>query len=183
MPISVLLPLVVFFALGLPILVLVWRLIILGSELRRDAQYGRAAVSVARRADLSLAELCDVVDDLRRRRAVPEASAASLRASADALRRYSLERAAVDRHIPHADGTGLRAEIERAQRAVDLIEHGRQLMLDPATDWSGEGETAVKRGYLNLVHAREAIRARGDEMAAAAAATKARKPRRQPRTR
>jgi len=131
----------------------------------RDAQYGRAAVSVARRADLSLAELCDVVDDLRRRRAVPEASAASLRASADALRRYSLESDAVDRHIPHADGTGLRAEIERAQRAVDLIEHGRQLMARSGHGWSGEGETAVKRGYLNLVHAREAIRARGDEMA------------------
>ncbi len=66
-------------------------------------------------------------------------------------------------------GAGLGAEIERAQRAVDLIEHGRLLMLGASAGGVAEGETAVKRGYLNLLHAREAIRARADEIAAAAA--------------
>jgi hypothetical protein len=176
-PTSVLLPLIVFFALGLPILVLLWRVFVVGGELRRDAQHGRAAMSIARRADVSLAELTDVVDDLRRRRAGPEASAASLRASADALRRYSLEAESVDRHVPHGDGAGLRAEFERAERAVELIEYGRQLMLDPSGDRGGEGETAVKRGYLNLVHSRDAIHSRAQEIAVVAAAPKGKDPR------
>jgi hypothetical protein len=54
----------------------------------------------------------------------------------------------------------LAADMERAQRAIDLVAHGGELLADVSgVDW-GEGETSVKRGYLNLVHAREAIRER-----------------------
>ena len=35
-------------------------------------------------------------------------------------------------------------------------------------DGLAEGETSVKRGYLNMLHARDAIRARGEAIAAAA---------------
>jgi hypothetical protein len=38
-------------------------------------------------------------------------------------------------------------------------------MLDRAIDHIGEGETSIKRGYLNLVHAKEAIRTRGEQFA------------------
>lgn len=165
---GVLLPLLIFAALGLPIFALLWRVFVVGGELRRDAQYGRAAKDLAHRADWSLGELSEVVDDLRRRRVGPEASAASLQASAEALQRYAVEALAIDKHTPHAEGTSLFAEIERAQRAVELIEFGRGLMLDPHAD-DTEGETSVKRGYLNLLHARDAIRLRGDEIAVAAA--------------
>ncbi|MFI5258145.1 MAG: hypothetical protein ACHQ01_00825 [Candidatus Limnocylindrales bacterium] len=165
MSLSVLLPLAIFFALGVPIVVLLWRVLIVGGELRRDAQHGRAAVDLARRVDISLGELSEIVDDLRRRKSGPDASAASLKASAEALRRYADEAAAVDGHLPQTGGKGLRAEIERAQRAVDLIEHGRQLMLDATVEHIDEGETSVKRGYLNLLHAREAIRSVGEGIA------------------
>jgi hypothetical protein len=167
---AVLLPLVIFFALAVPILLLLWRVFVVGGELRRDAQHGRAAADIARRTDLSLAELSAVVDDLRRRKAGPEVSGASLHASAEALRRYAQEAEAVDKHAVAPNRTVLRPEIERAQRAVDLIEHGREIMLDAVTDRVAEGETSVKRGYLNLLHAREAIRARGQEIADAASA-------------
>jgi hypothetical protein len=166
---SVLLPLLVFFALGLPIFALLWRVLVVGGRLRREAQHGRAARDIARRADVSLTELLAIVDDLRRRRSGPDVSEASMQASADALRRYAMEAEVVDRHATPGSG-GLRAEVERAQRAVELIEHGRTLLLDPSADLIGEGESAVKRGYLNLLHAREAIRAKGDEIAAAATA-------------
>jgi hypothetical protein len=53
---SVLLPLIVFFALALPILFLLWRVFVVGGELRRDAAYGRAALDIARRVDVSLTE-------------------------------------------------------------------------------------------------------------------------------
>jgi hypothetical protein len=164
---DVLLPLVVFCILGLPILLLVWRIFFVGGRLRREAQRGRAALDLARRVDSLLAELLAAVDELRRRRAGPEAIEAGLRASAQALPRYLGEAAALDKLIGATEQGGLRAEIERAQRAVELIEHGRELMLTTRDGRLGEGETAVKRGYLNLVHAREAIWARANEIAAA----------------
>jgi hypothetical protein len=50
--------------------------------------------------------------------------------------------------------------MERAQRAIELVTHGGELLADISGVGWGEGETSVKRGYLNLVHAREAIRQR-----------------------
>jgi hypothetical protein len=167
---DVLLPLAIFFILGLPILLLVWRVFFVGGQLRREAQRGRAAIDLARRVDSSLAELSTAVDELRQRRAGPEVIEASLRASAQALPRFLLEAATLDKQIGPAEQGGLRVEIERAQRAVELIEHGRELMLTTRDGRMGEGETAVKRGYLNLVHAREAVWARANEIAAAATA-------------
>jgi hypothetical protein len=165
---EVLLPLVVFFALGVPILVLLWHVFVVGGELRRYALEGRAAVDLARRADTSLAELSAVIDGLRRRRIDPDAGEASLHASAEALRRYAQEAQVIDRRRVQSETPGMHVEIERAQRAVELIEYGRKLMLDRLPERISEGETSVKRGYLNLLHARESIRARAEEIAAAA---------------
>jgi tRNA U55 pseudouridine synthase TruB len=163
---GVLVPLIVFFAMGVVVALLIWRVMVVGGELRRGAQQDRAAADIARRAVTSLSELCAIVDDLRRRKSGPESGAPSLRASTDALRRYAQEAEAIARKGPgHDAGTSLVAEIERAQRAVALIEHGRQMMLDRAIDHIGEGETSIKRGYLNLIHAKEAIRTRGEQFA------------------
>jgi hypothetical protein len=41
-------------------------------------------------------------------------------------------------------------------------------MLEPREEGQAEGETAVKRGYLNLLHAREAVKIRAREIADAA---------------
>lgn len=168
MPTDVLLPLVVFCALGVPILLLLWRVFVVGGELRRYAQEGRAAVELARRADASLAELSAVIDALRRRRIDPDTSGESLRASAEALRRYAQEAVVIDRRAGQPESAGMHAEIVRAQRAVELIEYGRVQMQDHLPDRISEGETSVKRGYLNLLHARESIRARAEEIAATA---------------
>jgi hypothetical protein len=164
---DVLVPLTVAFALGVPIGLVLWRVLVVGGDLRRDAQLGRMAVDIVRRTDLSLDELSLVVDDLRRRKADPDATEASIRACSEALRRYVREASIIDKYVTAGEGGGLRTEIERAQRAVELIEHGRQLMLDGGVEGVAEGETSVKRGYLNLMHARDAIRAKGEAIAAA----------------
>jgi hypothetical protein len=164
---DVLIPVAVAFALGVPIALALWRVFVVGGDLRRDAQLGRMAVDIVRRTDRSLDELALVVDDLRRRNADPEVTEASIRACAQALRRYAREAAIVDKYVTAGEGGGLRTEIERAQRAVELIEHGRQLMLEGRVEGIAEGETSVKRGYLNLLHARDAIRAEGEAIAAA----------------
>ncbi len=163
--VGVLVPLIVFFVMGVVVALLIWRVMVVGGELRRSAQQDRAAADIARRAVTSLSELCAVVDDMRRRKSGPESGAPSLRASTDALHRYAEEAEAIARRNPdHEAGRSLVAEIERAQRAVALVEHGRQMMLDTGVEHVGEGETSIKRGYLNLVHAREAIRTRGEQL-------------------
>ncbi|MFI5261472.1 MAG: hypothetical protein ACHQZR_02810 [Candidatus Limnocylindrales bacterium] len=71
----------------------------------------------------------------------------------------------------HAEADGIRApvqgrvlldamrdDVERALRAVDMIRHG----CEQGVDGRGRGaeleaQTAVKRGYLNLLHARESL--------------------------
>ena len=83
------------------------------------------------------------------------------------MRRFSLEVSSLgpDDSTP-AYATSLVAEIDRTGRAIELIEHGAEMLAESAIERHGEGETAIKRGYLNLLHAREAIRACGDGIAA-----------------
>jgi hypothetical protein len=50
------------------------------------------------------------------------------------------------------------AELERAIRALGMVEHGANMLASArrgARDL--EAQTSIKRGYLNLIHAREAI--------------------------
>jgi hypothetical protein len=164
---EVLLPILITVAIGVPIVLVLWRVFVVGGDLRREAQLGRMALDIVRRTDISLGELAAVVDDLRRRKADPVAIESSIKASTDALGLYAQEAAVVDKHVSRTHTDGLRSEIDRAQRAVDLIEHGRELMATGSADGIAEGETSVKRGYLNMLHARDAIRARGEAIAAA----------------
>ena len=164
---GVIVPLAVFFAVSLAVAYLVWRVVLVGGQLRREAQSQRTAVQIARRADLSVSQLAVLVDEVRRRKLDPGEAQQSLRASADTMRRFSSELSSLgpgDDAPPFA--VGLIAEIDRTERAIALIAHGAEMLAETAFERHGEGETAIKRGYLNLLHAREAIRACGDEIAA-----------------
>jgi hypothetical protein len=49
-------------------------------------------------------------------------------------------------------------ELERAGRALELVNHGCLLYeTGRRLERGTEADTAVKRGYLNLIHARESI--------------------------
>lgn len=164
---GVVVPLAIFFAVSLAVAYLVWRVVLVGGQLRREAQRQRTAVQIARRADASVSELALVVDEMRRRKLDPDEARPSLSASAETMRRFSLEVSALGTgDCPPEFAAGLAAEIDRTERAILLIEHGAEMLAEPAFERHGEGETAIKRGYLNLLHAREAIRACGDEIAA-----------------
>jgi len=101
-------------------------------------------------------------------------------ARVDALRRHEVEGAAVidelddimaslDGELAEAEGLaapatfaasqrGIVAEIRHAQRALDLVRHGCALSAGPrARSRTMESEISIKRGYLNLLHAREAL--------------------------
>jgi hypothetical protein len=164
---GVVVPLAVFFAAGLAVAYLVWRVVLVGGQLRREAQSQRTTVEIARRADTSVSELASLVDEVRRRKMDPEEARQSLRASVETMRRFSLEISSLGSgDSPPAFAAGLVAEIDRTERAIELIEHGAEMLSESSFERHGEGETAIKRGYLNLLHAREAIRACGDEIAA-----------------
>ena len=129
----------------------------------------RPATSIgsdARSADLttrietSLGEVAARVDGLRRGQLGAEALGDDLTASIDAVERYARRGAGPPRSgrrdAPIRDE--IVAELERAGRALEMIEHGRSIQ---ASARSGgrevEAQTSIKRGYLNVLHAREAI--------------------------
>ncbi len=157
----VLLPLAIFFVMGAAILWLLWRVVVAGGRVRRDTASGVAAAEMARRSETLLGDLLVVVDEMRRRKIAPEDAQPKMAAAQDALGRYIQDATTLSRNGPWATtAAALVADMERAQRAIDLVAHGGELLADVSgVDW-GEGETSVKRGYLNLVHAREAIRER-----------------------
>jgi len=150
-------------ALGLALAAGAWILLsrtgIVAAE-SRDASTGRASIaSVATRAEASLADIAARIDQVRRGQVeaseladplpVAQAEVAELVDDARSIRAP----AGLDRIRNE-----IVAELERAGRALDMVEHGRTIML--AARLRGrelEAQTAVKRGYLNLLHAREAI--------------------------
>lgn len=126
----------------------------------RDVERFRRQVGdLVGRAEISLSEICVRVDAVRRGSLGADELADDLTASIDAVGRYEDEARGLH---PPKDGITIReaivAELERAARALEMIEHGRGIQ---AAARSGgreiEAQTAIKRGYLNVLHAREAI--------------------------
>ena len=162
------LPLLAFFIL-LTLFVLVLRRAGRFVATTRDAERFRRQVGeLAGRVETSLGEICGRIDAVRRGQLGADAVADDLSASLDAVARYTIEARGLH---PPVDGTAIRgeivAELERAARALEMIEHGRAIQ---ASARSGgreiEAQTAIKRGYLNVLHAREAI-ARQEKLVAA----------------
>jgi hypothetical protein len=155
--------------LVLPILAFIILLTLFILVLRRAGRFIAATRDVERfrrqvgelvgRAEISLAEICVRVDAVRRGSLGADEVADDLAASIDAVGRYEDEARGLH---PPKDGVTIReaivAELERAARALEMIEHGRGIQ---ASARSGgrevEAQTAIKRGYLNVLHAREAI--------------------------
>ena len=103
----------------------------------------------------------------RRVRSTPSGGVRSIRtgsrdtivAATDAVQRYTEEARALK---PPSQGQRIRsdlvADLERAERALGMVEHGTTTMLTARRGPRElEAQTSIKRGYLNLIHAREAI--------------------------
>jgi hypothetical protein len=164
-PASVLLPVVLFVAMGAVTGVILWRLMAAGGAARRSAQSLRTASDVAHRSEARIGQLAAELDGLRQRGLEPETAGDILAAGATDLSSLAAEaRSARDRTSQPAVAA-LVDELERALRSLELIDHGRQVMIG-GDHSGGEGRTSVKRGYLNLLHVREAIRQRGAEIRA-----------------
>ncbi|MGZ4110717.1 MAG: hypothetical protein ACXVP7_13665 [Actinomycetota bacterium] len=126
----------------------------------REAEGFRSSVrDLAARIDVSLAGASSRIDQVRHHQLTPEAISETLVVASDAVDRYLAEARAL--HAP-ASAVEIRdaliAQLERAGRALATVEHGTTIM---STVRGGarelEAQTSIKRGYLNLLHAREAI--------------------------
>jgi hypothetical protein len=126
----------------------------------RDIERFRSQVGdLASRAETSLGEICGRVDAVRRGQLGADQLGDDLSASLDAVGRYADEARGLRPPVAAARvREEIVAELERAGRALEMVEHGRAIQ---ASARSGgreiEAQTAIKRGYLNVLHAREAI--------------------------
>jgi hypothetical protein len=126
----------------------------------RDVERFRRQVSdLAARVEKSLSEVSGRVDAVRRGQLEAAAVGDDLSASLDAVDRYADEgRALKPPSDAHRIRDGIVGELERAKRALEMVEHGCSIQAAARAGSRGlEAQTAIKRGYLNVLHAREAI--------------------------
>ena len=126
----------------------------------RDVErFRRQVADLSGRIELSLGEICTRIDAVRRGQLGANAVTGDLTASMEAVDRYADEgRALRPPRSGDAIRDGIVAELERAKRALEMVEHGVGIQVSArAGSRELESQTAIKRGYLNILHAREAI--------------------------
>jgi hypothetical protein len=153
------LPLVAFVIL-LALFVLVLRRASRFIAATRDVErFRRQLGDLTTRIETSLGEICTRVDAVRRGQFGADTLADDITASLDAVARYADEARALH---PPPEAARIRddivSELERAGRALQMIEHGRSIQVSARSAGREiEAQTSIKRGYLNVLHAREAI--------------------------
>ncbi|MEO8207407.1 MAG: hypothetical protein ABI598_00120 [Chloroflexota bacterium] len=117
------------------------------------------ASDLSRRVAQSIGEIAAVIDGVRRRTSDGGAIRDSLRVARGGVDRYIEEVEALE--VPASAAVTKRRmieELERAGRALEMVEHGCDLARDgDRRERGAEADTAIKRGYLNLVHSRESF--------------------------
>lgn len=170
MELAIVLPLLAFLCLAALFLLVLRRAGRFVAATRDVERFRRQTGDLAKRAEISLGEVGERVDAVRRGQLAAAAVADDLSASLDAVARYAEEaRALRPPRTALMIREGLVGELERAARALEMVEHGCGIQ---ASARSGgrelEAQTAIKRGYLNVLHAREAIARHAAEAAALA---------------
>jgi hypothetical protein len=126
----------------------------------REVESFRSAIrDLTGRVDASLTGAAGRIDLVRHHALEPTALGDTLSAASDAVGQYLEEAKAL--HAPK-NGTSIREDLvlalERAGRALSTVEHGANILASVRGGTRElEAQTSIKRGYLNLIHAREAI--------------------------
>ena len=159
--------LVVLVALGVLFLLTVRRLSVLMGRTRDLERYQK----LVRQLDRRLAEAADPfvtqLDEIRRRSGDPRTLGASLPEVQDTLRAIATEGQAA--RVPRGlsrEAAAFTVELERAARAGELVGHGLDALLAYRSGRELEAQTSLKRGALNMRHAREAASRIASEIAA-----------------
>lgn len=128
-------------------------------EAREDEGFRTAAGALVGGATTALGEAAERIDRVRRRQDAPaelDDLLPGLLETLAALRDETAALAAPATLEPLRDR--ILEELERAARSVEVVQHGCTLLgVTAGRPRELEGETSIKRGYLNLLHAREAL--------------------------
>lgn len=156
---AILLPVMAFVALAAGLLVVFRGTARIAARTREIHQFRGGVKDLAARVDAQIEATAGRIDAVRHNQAGPELINQTVVDATEALERYGDEARALK--VPRraqAIRDDLVAELERASRALGMVEHGANMM---ASSRRGsrelEAQTSIKRGYLNLIHAREAI--------------------------
>jgi hypothetical protein len=165
-----LLAILAFVALVLALLVFVRRAARFLAESRDVGRFRRSLAEIGGGAATSLDEILGPIDGVRRRTVAAEAIIEELGRAGEEVARYTEEARGLRGPDPApAIREGLVGELERASRAIQMVEHGCTILSVAKSDLRApEAQTSIKRGYLNVLHARDAILAqaeRADEVA------------------
>jgi hypothetical protein len=159
MELAVLLPIAAFIALAAGLAVVLRGTGRIVKRTRELEQFRGAVRDLAARVDASLGAAAGQIDAVRRRQIGPDTIVDTITAATDAVDRYADEAKALP---GPRKALGIRkdlvAELERARRALEMVDHGTSMMLMASRGPRElEAQTSIKRGYLNLIHAREAF--------------------------
>lgn len=159
MELFLILPLVAFLALAGLFALLLRRAGRVVARTREVQGFRNAIADLDNRIGQSLDGAAERIDAVRRQQSAAEGIGDTLAAATDAVARYADEARAL-KGPPEALAIGqdIAQELARAGRAIDMVEHGVAILA--AVRRGGrelEAQTSIKRGYLNLIHAREAI--------------------------
>jgi hypothetical protein len=155
----ILLSLVAFVALAMATLIVLRRAGRIVARTRELEGFQSAVRDLASRVDTSLAGATSRIDAVRRGQVPAETISETIEAASDAVERYADEGRAIT-GPPGADTIrdDIVAELERAGRALEMVGHGTAILAQVRRRGRElEAQTSIKRGYLNLLHAREAI--------------------------
>jgi hypothetical protein len=159
MELAVLLPIAAFVALAAGLAVVLRGTGKIVARTREVEHFRGQVKDLAARVDASLGGAAGQIDAVRRRQVDPDLIGDTLVASMDAVRRYADEaRALRGPSQSQRIRDDLVAELERAGRALEMVEHGATILIGVRRGPRElEAQTSIKRGYLNLIHAREAF--------------------------
>jgi hypothetical protein len=155
----ILLPVLAFVALAAGLFVVFRRADRIVARTREVGEFREAVGDLVSRIDVSLEGATGQIDAVRHHVLPPAALADTLTAATDAVERYLVEaRALTPPPRAFAIRVAIVNDLERAARALAMVEHGATLLVSVRRgNRELEGQTSMKRGYLNLLHAREAL--------------------------
>ena len=156
---TVLLPISAFLALAIGIAIVLRRAGRIVARTREIEGFRSSVRDLTTRIDQSLEGAAGRIDAVRRGQLGADTIGPTIEAATDAVSRYTLEaRALKGPSIAAEVRDAIVEDLERAERALGMVDHGAGILAQVRRRGRElEAQTSIKRGYLNLIHAREAI--------------------------
>ena len=156
---ALLLPIMGFIALAAGLSVVFRGTARIAARTREIRQFQTGIADLVARVDRTLGAAANQIDQVRHHQAGPEVIGQAVTEATRALEAFVEEaRSLKGPRRTRSIRADLAADVERASRAIAMVEHGATMLASARRGSRDlEAQTSIKRGYLNLIHAREAI--------------------------